>query len=249
MLTEPSHSIYNLALFPLRLVLFPQFPLHLQVFEDRYIAMVSECIERNQPFGVVLIAHGEEVGTPAVPHDVGCVARILAVEKLDGGRMNLWAVGERRFRLLEYAEAELPYLVGRCETLDDLEWPAIDRGEPVRELHSLFARYLKLLAECSGVALPPLGLPDDPTALGFCIAAAAQLPLAEKQRLLAMTDARLRLKSEKRILQHQIKKLETLKSRSEDKESIDADTTRVIVAERLDTSREFWKGYIRDARN
>src|ERR1041384_3664016 len=149
MSSESSPTIYSLPLFPLHFVLFPQFPLQLHIFEERYRTMISECIERNQPFGVVLIAEGQETGEPAVPHGVGCVARILAVKTLEDGRMNLLAVGEKRFRLLEYAEADLPYLVGRGEALDDGAPSEADPDKPLRELHRLFRRYLNLLAECS----------------------------------------------------------------------------------------------------
>jgi Lon protease-like protein len=249
---EPTPPIYSLPLFPLHFVLFPQFPLQLQVFEDRYRAMISECIERNQPFGVVLIAEGQETGSPAVPHTVGCVARILAVKTLDDGRMNLLAVGEKRFRLLEYSEADLPYLIGRVEALDDGAWSEAEPEKPLRDIHRLFKKYLRLLAECSGMSLPKLALPDDPTALGFCIAAVTQLPTTEKQRLLAMTDPQMRLKSEKRLLRQQIKELETLKSATEEStEPADAEEPeiRVIFAERLDPSSEFWTDYKHEARN
>jgi Lon protease-like protein len=247
-MSEPS-SIFSLPLFPLHFVLFPQFPLQLHVFEERYRAMITECIDNNQPFGVVLIAEGQETGAPAVPHDVGCVARILAVKKLEDGAMNLLAVGERRFRLLEYSEAELPYLVGRVETLDDGDWQAAEPDKPLRDLHRLFKKYLKLLAECSGMDLPKLSLPDDPTALGFCIAAVTQIPAAEKQRLLAMTNPQVRLQSEKRMLRQQIRELETLKTSGTELGGSEPAGLRVIFAERLDTSRDFWKTYLFEARN
>jgi Lon protease-like protein len=249
MSTESSSSIYSLPLFPLHFVLFPQFPLQLQVFEERYRAMISECIDRNQPFGVVLIAEGQEVGAPAVPHNVGCVARILAVKTLEDGRMNLLAMGEKRFRLLEYSEGVLPYLIGRVEALDDGEWSVSEPEKPLRELHRLFKKYLRLLAECSGMSLPKLSLPEDPTSLGFCIAAVTQLPAMEKQRLLAMTDPQARLKAEKRILRQQIKELEELKSTTEETVAEEQSEVRVIFAEPLDTSRDFWKKYLHEARN
>jgi Lon protease-like protein len=248
MSTEPS-SIHTLPLFPLHFVLFPQFPLQLNVFEERYRAMISECIDRNQPFGVVLIAQGQETGPAAVPHDVGCVARILAVKKLDDGRMNLLAVGERRFRLLEYSEAEQPYLVGRVEYLDDGEWSEEEPERPLREIHRLFRRYLRLLAACSGMELPKLELPDDPTALGFCIAAVTQIPAMEKQCLLAMTDPQVRLKSERRMLRKQIKELESMQASEDEAEPAEQSGVRVIYAEPLDTARDFWQSYLHEARN
>src|SRR5256885_4086280 len=101
-----------LPLFPLETVLFPRMPLRLNVFEERYRIMIGRCLEEKRPFGVVLIRDGSEVGPGAVPEMVGTLARILAVRRLPGGKMNLLAEGTRRFRLLDYATDAEPYLVG-----------------------------------------------------------------------------------------------------------------------------------------
>ena len=42
-----------IPLFPLGLVLLPQMPLPLHIFEERYKLMIGECIENNTAFGVV----------------------------------------------------------------------------------------------------------------------------------------------------------------------------------------------------
>src|SRR5690242_7909056 len=111
MSTEMPPTTYNLPLFPLSFVLFPEFTVQLHVFEERYKAMITRCIEQNAPFGIVLIREGNEVGASAVPYDVGCTARILAVKHEEDGRMHLLAIGGERFRLLEAIETEQAYLV------------------------------------------------------------------------------------------------------------------------------------------
>ena len=109
-----SWPMVELPLFPLNTVLFPTAPLTLHIFEERYKEMVSRCIAEDIPFGVVLIREGQEVGSPALPFEVGTTAQIVSVEKLLQGRMNLIAVGRERFRLLDTSHAR-PYLVGRVE--------------------------------------------------------------------------------------------------------------------------------------
>ena len=52
----------TLPLFPLKTVLFPGGVLPLRVFEPRYMDMVTRCMREHTPFGVCLIAAGEEVG-------------------------------------------------------------------------------------------------------------------------------------------------------------------------------------------
>ena len=66
----------ELPLFPLNTVLFPGSRLPLKVFEARYMDMVRNCMRESSAFGVCLIAEGNEVGAPAVPHDVGTLSLI-----------------------------------------------------------------------------------------------------------------------------------------------------------------------------
>ncbi|MGA0033351.1 MAG: LON peptidase substrate-binding domain-containing protein, partial [Burkholderiales bacterium] len=66
----------ELPLFPLGTVLFPGGLLPLKIFEQRYVEMIKACLRDSTPFGVCLIREGHEVGVPATPHAVGCLARI-----------------------------------------------------------------------------------------------------------------------------------------------------------------------------
>ena len=57
----------KLPLFPLDTVLFPGCMLDLQIFEARYLDMVSQCLKAGHGFGVVHILDGSEV----------CAARVM----------------------------------------------------------------------------------------------------------------------------------------------------------------------------
>ena len=91
----------DIALFPLHTVLFPGGLLPLRIFEQRYMQMVSACLRESVPFGVCLIREGKEVGAPAVPHSVGCIARIVQWDMQQLGVLNVVARGEGRFRILD----------------------------------------------------------------------------------------------------------------------------------------------------
>ena len=67
----------EIPLFPLHTVLFPHASLHLNVFEERYHQMLRYCLEYDQPFGIVLIRSGSEVGGAAEPYMVGTACRIV----------------------------------------------------------------------------------------------------------------------------------------------------------------------------
>ena len=57
-----SIRLEELPLFPLNAVLLPYQTLPVNVFEDRYRDMIRTCASMDQPFGIVLIREGEEVG-------------------------------------------------------------------------------------------------------------------------------------------------------------------------------------------
>src|SRR5437868_11104773 len=58
-----------IPLFPLELVLFPETPFPLHIFEPRYKEMVSECLKNKTTFGIVrTIAEDDSVRLA----DYGC---------------------------------------------------------------------------------------------------------------------------------------------------------------------------------
>src|SRR5438874_13628325 len=103
--------------------------------------MIGRCLEEKRPFEVVLIREGSEGGPGAVPEMVGTLARILAVRKLPGGKMNLLAEGTRRFRLLDYATDTEPYLVGIPEPVADGKADLKATAALVEETEGLFQEY------------------------------------------------------------------------------------------------------------
>ena len=99
----------ELPLFPLHTVLCPGVALPLKVFEDRYRAMVKRCLDQDEPFGVVLIRDGREVGAGATAiATVGTIAEIREASKYSDGRYDLLVVGTRRFRIESVAVGREP---------------------------------------------------------------------------------------------------------------------------------------------
>lgn len=96
-------------MFPLNSVLLPRQVLMLQVFEPRYLEMMSGCLEGDRRFGVVLIERGSEVGGGDVRTDVGVVAEIVSHQELaggsgGGGRLGVLAVGHSRLRVSRWLD-------------------------------------------------------------------------------------------------------------------------------------------------
>ena len=64
-------TLEQTPVFPLNTVLFPGGPLHLRIFEPRYLDMVSDRLRCDAPFIVALILTGREVGGGATTHRTG----------------------------------------------------------------------------------------------------------------------------------------------------------------------------------
>jgi len=189
----------RLPLFPLHIVLYPDIPLPLHIFEERYRLMIRRCLDARSPFGVVLIRDGEDAGEAATPHAAGTTARITQHEELPDGRLNISVVGETRFHIRD-VQHDQPYLTARVEPFWEHEAaPALLRG-PFERASGLFRDYLKSLFAASGRSLSALQLPQDPEHLSYTIAYVLQSPLPEKQRLLEMTATDERLEREMRLM-------------------------------------------------
>jgi Lon protease-like protein len=192
----------ELPLFPLNVVLFPGMRMPLHIFEERYKAMIGDCVQREQPFGVVLIKEGKEVGDPAEPFNTGTSARITQVARLEEGRMNIVTHGERRFELVEITQRR-PHLVGRVRYLDEAAGavppPLL---KEVREDQAVLLRHLAALA---GGWVAQVEVPEDPVSLSFAViaslASTIDLPAQLRQRLLEAPTAQERLKLLAPILQ------------------------------------------------
>lgn len=111
-----------LPLFPLSVVLLPATPLPLHIFEDRYKEMMSEVIPKRGEFGVVLAKDDGIV-------NIGCTATVdQVVQRYSDGRLDLLAIGRRRFEILSVDE-DRSYLRAEIEFFND-----DDAGEVPPEL-------------------------------------------------------------------------------------------------------------------
>ena len=93
----------EVALFPLGTPLLPGGRMSLKIFETRYLDLMTDCLRRSTPFGICLIEKGSEVASPgaepAVPHAVGTLASVEALDMREPGIMQVGVLGGRRFRI------------------------------------------------------------------------------------------------------------------------------------------------------
>ena len=167
-----------IALFPLEVVLFPETPLPLHIFEPRYKEMIGECREQDAPFGIVR-AMKDGIA------EIGCTAQIISVTKeYPDGRLDLIAEGRERFEVLELNE-ERSFL--RADVLLVPDEP----GSPSEEQRARAIEAHKKILELAG-ALQDLTATDQDV-LSYHLAGSLPLDLDFKQKLLAMRSEQERI--------------------------------------------------------
>jgi Lon protease-like protein len=228
----------RLPLFPLNSVLFPGLVLPLNVFEERYRAMMRDLLktpeEEARRFAVVAIRDGHEVAqsAPGMPdptalpdrgpaagfgpdpvkafHGVGCVADAATIRERADGTFEVLATGTTRVRLLS-VDASGPFLTAELEELPD------ETGEEAGALAEgvlrAFRQYQKRLAGARERSLSTTAdLPDQPSVVSYLVAAAMMLDTPTKQRLLQSPDIASRLRDELKLLRTETSIIRTLPS-------------------------------------
>ena len=180
-------------IFPLGTVLFPGGSLPLRIFEQRYLEMTKACLRDERPFGVCLIREGREVGEPAIPERVGCLATIESWDMPQFGVFQLVARGGDRFRLLDSQVAKNGLMTGSVERL------AADA--PSGHIDPACREVLKRIVERVGEAnFPsPIAL-DDPVWVSYRLAEILPFEARVKQELLEIQDSELRLQRLRELL-------------------------------------------------
>ena len=184
----------DLPLFPLRTVLFPGGRLPLRLFEQRYLTMAKACLRDGSPFGVCLIREGGEVGAPALPYEVGCLARIGAWDMPQLGVLQVLALGTRRFRIEERRVQADGLARARVALLEEEIDAALDDTD-------ICVRILRRAIESGGEALvePPLRY-GSAAWVGARLAELLPLSPEARQRLLEMDSAADRLEVLRRLV-------------------------------------------------
>jgi hypothetical protein len=179
--------VTRIPLFPLNIVLFPDGPLPLRIFETRYVDMVRTCMREDRSFGVVLISAGLEAGR-AETYDVGTTAKITDFHQLSDGLLGLTCVGQRRFRILKKALAKDGLNLG------EIEWLANEPVLSVPVRHAPLAALLRNVLPQLGEVYTGIDMRlDDAAWVGHRLAEILPLELSRKQGFLEMEDPIQRL--------------------------------------------------------
>lgn len=133
----------TIPIFPLpNVVLFPNVPLPLHIFEPRYREMVRDASATHEIIGMTLL-RGDWQNGNADFFEVGCAGRMVSIEELPDGRFNILLRGIREFSIVRhiidrssYRQAEVSWRPSCPKQLED------NRRQALAQALSLFIRNL-----------------------------------------------------------------------------------------------------------
>lgn len=184
----------EIPLFPLGTVLFPGGLLPLKVFEARYLDLIGRCLRERAPFGVVALVGGSEVRGPAAVRfePVGTLAELIEVDSPQQGILIARCRGTQRFEASAPRQQADGLWLAELRSLpdDDVVAPDPAIAETVRGLATAITA---LKEQDADVVLEPHHFEDAGwIANRWC--ELLPIPLAAKQKLMALPDPQLRLR-------------------------------------------------------
>ena len=112
-----------ISIFPLsNAIFFPRTVLPLNIFEDRYLQLVEDCMKGNRMFGMVQPRNRKDL-SPEV-YNVGCLGKIISFNETSDKRFIISLAGLTRFKIKKELKKEKLYRsfeVDYSEFLNDLE--------------------------------------------------------------------------------------------------------------------------------
>lgn len=176
----------TIPIFPLPLVLFPGQIKQLKIFEPRYREMLSDCLEDDAPFGIVLAKMTSSGDPEPLPHRIGTLAHIAQVDPMPDDSFHIQIYGGERFSIQEFVD-EAPYLQANIESHPLLQTEGRQADELQQQVRLLLREYLDALTKASGMRFNVHTVPSGPLQLAHLAAVVLQTNNEQKQALLAST--------------------------------------------------------------
>lgn len=180
------NQIIKIPLFPLDLVLFPHSKLPLHIFEERYKAMISKCMESNEPFGINLMSNSNI-------SVIGSTAEVVnKFNVLSNGEMDIVIKGVARYELKNYNLSPEGYFIGEINYLEeDTDYDKGDFDIAVKNYNEIIdAAYKGTLEKINPNDLRWI---DGSESVSFFIAQKCGLNLQERQQILEIDKEQDRL--------------------------------------------------------
>ena len=183
-------ELQEIPLFPLRIVAFPGSRIDLQIFERRYIDLVTSCLKSNTGFGICLLKQGDEVvasTTKQTIHRTGTLVTIADWDQLENGLLGITVEGAAKFKIEDCWQADTGLLHAKVQFSET----DLVGGEdiPLQDEHSGLADLLESLENHPLVEQKNLKINyDNLWDLGWRLSDLMPLEAEQKQELLEFDD-------------------------------------------------------------
>lgn len=194
----------EIPLFPLQLVAFPGSRIDLQIFERRYIDLISSCMKTDTGFGICLVKQGSEDDnstTRQTIHRIGTYVKIADWDQLDNGLLGVTVEGTAKFLIDDCWQADTGLLHA------DVEFSSTDavgsQEIPLQDQHSGLADLLESLENHPLVEQKNLVINyDNLWDLGWRLSDLMPLEAEQKQELLEFDDPWQRIEKIEEIVSY-----------------------------------------------
>ena len=214
-----------LAILPLRnMVLFPGVVIPITAGRDKSIKLINDANAVGKTIGVVAqINEEDEDPTKDDIHKIGTVARILRVLKMPDGNVTVILQGKKRFEIDTVVE-ELPYITAKIKEVPEKR-PKKNDTEFVAILDSIKEIAIQIIKESPNIpseATFAIKNIESQSFLVNFVTSNMNLPVKEKQDLLAINKLKDRALETLRYMNIELQKLE-LKNDIQSKVRFDLD--------------------------
>ena len=224
-----------LMILPLRqAVLFPSTVMPLMVGRPTSLQVIEDAVRQQSRIGFVTQRDPSiESPRPEQLFPVGTAADILRMYSLPDGQRQVIVQGRQRFEIAEFIETD-PYLIARVTLVEENTPQTKEFQARIINLRQEATKALALLPEPMIELKATIERIDDPLALIDIIASTLDLPIEEKQEVLATLDPQQRAQMVSEKLARQIALLELSKKiGDETKQSLDHAQRQYFLREQL----------------
>jgi len=224
-----------LVILPLRnTVLFPATVMPLVVGRPVSLQAVEEAVRQQLPIGLVAQRDPKiENPKPEDLHQTGTAADVIRMFSLPDGQRQIIVQGRRRFEIAQFLETD-PFLIARVTMVEEKAPQSKEFEARIVNLRQEAVRALSLLPEPMNELRLTIDRIEDPLTLIDMIASTLDVPVAEKQEILATLDPIMRAQRVSEKLARQIEVLELSKKIGDQtKESMDKAQRQYFLREQL----------------
>ncbi|MFE8072741.1 LON peptidase substrate-binding domain-containing protein [Marinobacteraceae bacterium S3BR75-40.1] len=173
----------KVPLFPLNSIVLPKGRIPLQLFEPRYLDMLSSCLKEDRGFVVVLLRDDDQRRGEEDFYDIGTYVRVIDFKPLESGMLGITVEGVSKAFVVKHWQADDGLFMGDVEWLVDEKATPMPGGED--ELLSVLQALLK------HPVVKDLGMEvdyEDSREVGWRLTELLPLDNQDKQRLAELTD-------------------------------------------------------------